>query len=243
MSLAAAECPNCGAKIQIENTMEKGYCFKCGQEIDVEEAISQYVPVANEQETLTKLSSVPQDIENGNKALAANEWENAYRVFYNAAAKQIYNYEIWFGLLRAMTSDFTWADRKWVRTSGTRGMDSAIKNSLKCADENQVAELKTKLREFLESQRRMDAKIITKERRKKVAGIVCLIGAILLLIAGAIIYLTVFEAFDREIKFIPAVILAIGAATGFAGLYYHFISHSRQTVFFEKISRTINRNL
>lgn len=39
MKLVSAMCPNCGAKLELDENMEKGFCMYCGPQILVQDAV------------------------------------------------------------------------------------------------------------------------------------------------------------------------------------------------------------
>lgn len=39
MKLVSAMCPNCGAKLELDENMEKGFCMYCGSQILVQDAV------------------------------------------------------------------------------------------------------------------------------------------------------------------------------------------------------------
>jgi len=113
MSYKAAKCPSCGASIQAPEDTEKFYCAYCGNMVIAQAAIAYgKVEVAGTVATAEKTSA--KYIDRALKFLDLEDYNQAQSILDEASKLYPENYEIWWGLILASTSNLNpYIDRRF----------------------------------------------------------------------------------------------------------------------------------
>ncbi len=141
MSFEAAKCPNCGAQLQLDNSMETGFCVYCGTKFIVHDAIQRMKIEVSGQVSMSGISTVENDINRGKQCLTSKDWMNAFKFFVMALNKQANSFEAWHGCLLSITQDFSFIDFSWVNYKGNTGLESVVIHSIQLSDNIQKQKL------------------------------------------------------------------------------------------------------
>ncbi len=133
MKFEDAKCPNCGATLQLDNSLETGYCVYCGSKFMVREAIQRMKIEVSGQVSITGISTIENDIKLGQQCILAQDWKQAEDVFRLAISKKTNNFDAWFGWLTASTENYT----LYNSIKGVYGFDSAFRNCMQYGDATQ----------------------------------------------------------------------------------------------------------
>jgi hypothetical protein len=102
-------------------------CRSCGCKYSVEDAKKLLVELDGPIE-VKGVSSVENDLRRGEQCLEAKDWDAAFKVFSIAVDKQSNNFEAWYGLLAALTHQFTKSELHEIQIDGAKGLASVLKN-------------------------------------------------------------------------------------------------------------------
>lgn len=127
MKFVAAECTQCGAKIQINSDKTSGNCPHCGTRFVLENA---------------------DQIKNGNILLELCEYSRARKAFLRAIEEAPGNCEAWWGIVKSLTGNF----RLYV-IDDWEEIDNAWMNARQLADEDRWQEM---LAEWTDWKKRKD---------------------------------------------------------------------------------------
>lgn len=106
MKLVSAMCPNCGAKLELDENMEKGFCMYCGSQILVQDAVQKYKIEISGRISVEGILSAEDFAKNGDTLVNIGNYTQAYDSFKELSEKYPDDYRGWWGMIRAMTSDF-----------------------------------------------------------------------------------------------------------------------------------------
>lgn len=106
MKLVSAMCPNCGAKLELDENMEKGFCMYCGSQILVQDAVQKYKVEISGRISVEGILSAEDFAKNGDTLVNIGNYPQAYDSFKELSEKYPDDYRGWWGMIRAMTSDF-----------------------------------------------------------------------------------------------------------------------------------------
>lgn len=106
MKLVSAMCPNCGAKLELDENMEKGFCMYCGSQILVQDAVQKYKVEISGRVSVEGILSAEDFAKNGDTLVNIGNYPQAYDSFKELSEKYPDDYRGWWGMIRAMTSDF-----------------------------------------------------------------------------------------------------------------------------------------
>jgi tetratricopeptide (TPR) repeat protein len=114
MALVAAKCTNCGANIEVDNTKELGVCEFCETTFYVEKVINNYNTnnyITNYQTITRNVYHEELDVEdmikNAETFIILEEYKKAENIYKELIDIAPYNYKVWSGMARAITSNFT----------------------------------------------------------------------------------------------------------------------------------------
>ena len=103
MKLVETKCPNCGAALQVEKSSKKIKCEYCNSTfiLDDENTINikhmQVGQITEEQEYINAKTNLDK----------LKNYDEAYRIYLSLSKRYVDDPEVWIGLLRAYTKDFT----------------------------------------------------------------------------------------------------------------------------------------
>lgn len=106
MKLVSAMCPNCGAKLELDENMEKGFCMYCGSQIIVQDAVQKYKVEISGRISVEGILSAEDFAKNGDTLVDIGNYQQAYDSYKELSEKYPDDYRGWWGMIRAMTSDF-----------------------------------------------------------------------------------------------------------------------------------------
>lgn len=112
MPLVAAQCTNCGAALQVDNTKDAAVCQYCGSAFIVEKAIHNYE--INNTYKIENANIIVNDEKSFAKRMEAaeeylyklQEYDAAYRIFCEIESLAPTNYKLWYGKICSQTRDF-----------------------------------------------------------------------------------------------------------------------------------------
>lgn len=106
MKLVSAMCPNCGAKLELDENMEKGFCMYCGSQILVQDAVQKYKVEISGRVSVEGILSAEDLAKNGETLVNIGNYQQAYDSCKELSEKYPDDYRGWWGMIRAITSDF-----------------------------------------------------------------------------------------------------------------------------------------
>ncbi len=112
MPLVAAQCTNCGAALQVDNTKDAAVCQYCGSAFIVEKAIHNYE--INNTYQIENANIIVNDEKSFAKRMEAaeeylyklQEYDAAYKIFSEIESLAPTNYKLWYGKICSQTRDF-----------------------------------------------------------------------------------------------------------------------------------------
>lgn len=123
MKFIEAECPNCGAKLHLNNSSKRAFCNYCGNQIIVDTVIK----LAN-----AAFISLEKKIKSGETSLKLNEYAKARDVFDEVTEIAPERYEGWLGLFNAKSINGKIYDNDYCED---------LNNALQCAKGNAEKEV------------------------------------------------------------------------------------------------------
>lgn len=113
MAYVAAQCPNCGGDLQLDEKMEKGFCMHCGSKIKVQEAI-QNVKIEGEVE-ISGIVGVEKLIENGKTFVRLEDYKRAEKIYKHLINIAPHRYEGWLGILVVESKNYSIYDKSLIK--------------------------------------------------------------------------------------------------------------------------------
>ena len=101
MKLINTECPKCKGKIKISEDTKKAKCEYCGNEFLIDDEVKKV------KHLMAGQIDEEQEFKNARANLKFKEYSKAYGIYYSLSERYADNKEVWLGLLRAITEDFT----------------------------------------------------------------------------------------------------------------------------------------
>lgn len=159
MPLVAAQCTNCGAALQVDNSKDAAVCQYCGSAFIVEKAIHNYE--INNTYNIENANIIVNDEKSFAKRMAAAE-EYLYQLKEYKAAYEIYNeieslaptnYKVWYGKICSQTKDFNAdvvADIVVNNRKAYESMKRDFGNAVATAMGEEKVEIRKKICELLE---------------------------------------------------------------------------------------------
>lgn len=159
MPLVAAQCTNCGAALQVDNSKDAAVCQYCGSAFIVEKAIHNYE--INNTYKIENANIIVNDEKSFAKRMAAaeeylyqlKEYEAAYEIFNEIESLAPTNYKVWYGKICSQTKDFNAdvvADIAVNNRKAYENMKRDFSNATATAVGEEKAEIRKKIYELLE---------------------------------------------------------------------------------------------
>ena len=173
MKLVETKCPNCGAALQVEKSSKKIKCEYCNSTfiLDDENTINikhmQVGQITEEQEYINAKTNLDK----------LKNYDEAYRIYLSLSKRYVDDPEVWIGLLRAYTKDFTHiVNMNSFKNTYTKYWN----NYVALASSSDVNKYKSKFESYNNI---LDEKQIEKEEKKKKnrEGLGTLLAGLLLL--------------------------------------------------------------
>ena len=122
MKLITIKCPSCGAKLQINNLTKKTKCEYCDNEIILDDN------TLNVKHLMAGQITEEQEFINAETNLnKLKNYQDSYNTYLSLSKRYVDRKEIWLGLLRSFTNDFTYK----IDTPDFKKMYEIAKNVLK----------------------------------------------------------------------------------------------------------------
>ena len=159
MPLVAAQCTNCGAALQVDNSKDAAVCQYCGSAFIVEKAIHNYE--INNTYNIQNANIIVNDEKSFAKRMAAAE-EYLYQLKEYNAAYEIYNeieslaptnYKVWYGKICSQTKDFNAdvvADIVVNNRNAYENLKRDFSNAIATATDEEKVEIRKKICGLLE---------------------------------------------------------------------------------------------
>ena len=110
MALVAIQCKNCGGALQVDSAAANYVCPHCHTAYAMEQTINQTFQTTNiERATIIDDGSgaANQEIKSAEACLSFRDYWFARRKFEDLSERYAHMYQVWWGLARAITEDFT----------------------------------------------------------------------------------------------------------------------------------------
>lgn len=159
MPLVAAQCTNCGAALQVDNSKDAAVCQYCGSAFIVEKAIHNYE--INNTYRIENANIIVNDEKSFAKRMAAaeeylyqlKEYNAAYEIFNEIESLAPTNYKVWYGKICSQTKDFNAdvvADIVVNNRKAYENMKRDFSNAVATAMGEEKVEIRKKIYELLE---------------------------------------------------------------------------------------------
>lgn len=147
MAIKALFCPQCGGKVELDDSKEHGFCMFCGTKILVTQDIINYNntiynttnQTIQNQTVINKMGDkaekAKESISNGETFLSLKKYNNAIDAFEKAVEADPSNYRGWLGIFTAGTADLAKLDLKY---------NDYLKNAISLAPPEQKTEIERK---------------------------------------------------------------------------------------------------
>lgn len=103
MKLVTAMCPNCGAKLELDENMEKGFCMYCGSHIIVDDAVQKYKIELSGKVSVEGILTADDLAKNGETLLGLENFAQAAETYEEMTKKYPGDWRGWWGMVRAVT--------------------------------------------------------------------------------------------------------------------------------------------
>lgn len=142
MKLVETKCPNCGSSIEVEKRKKKVNCEYCGTSFVVDDDVIEVKhlmagEISEEQEFINAETNL-------NKL---KNYDEAYEIYLSLSKRYVDNPEIWIGLLRSITKDFTY---KYGSTDFKKLYQSYWKSFCALADEKEKEKYEKKYKDYVD---------------------------------------------------------------------------------------------
>ena len=159
MGYTAIECPNCGAKLEIDERLEKCVCDYCESVVLTDEILGEDDTKVVHKVRVEEVSPAYNYIKYGKVCLSAYDWDDAYRAFTNAIQMEPQNYQAWHGCLAALTYNFTNIHLGLANLHGVTGFASALKNVLLLGNRKQKRTVTSKISPIVSEMREKELSV------------------------------------------------------------------------------------
>lgn len=143
MKLVETKCPNCGSSLKVEKRKKNVECEYCGASFVVDDntievkhlnagEINEEQEYINAETNLNKLKN----------------YDEAYNIYLSLSKRYVDNPEIWIGLLRSLTKDFTY---KYATADFKKLYQKYWNNYIALADKKEVDEYAKKYKEYVDN--------------------------------------------------------------------------------------------
>ena len=103
MKLIETKCPSCNASLKIDIKDKKIECEYCGANVLIDDNVLKVKhinagEISDDQEFINAQTHLDK----------LNNYDDAYRIYFSLSKRYVDNPEVWIGLLRSLTKDFTY---------------------------------------------------------------------------------------------------------------------------------------
>lgn len=191
MKLIEITCPKCKATMKVDKSKKELNCEYCGNKILIDDEVKK-VKILHAGEITEE-----QEFNNAEANLKFKDYDKAFIGYKRLSMRYADNKEVWLGLLRSVTEDFT---RKEYRPE----YEEYYNKYASLADEKELSKYKTKYDKYMSTFSDKDKKeAIKKLNKKSPLSIVLIIVSVLIVIIfivtfGSIIFTIIKESNNNQ---------------------------------------------
>lgn len=191
MKLIEITCPKCKATMKVDKSKKELNCEYCGNKILIDDEVKK-VKILHAGEITEE-----QEFNNAEANLKFKDYGKSFIVYKRLSMRYADNKEVWLGLLRSVTEDFT---RKEYRPE----YEEYYNKYASLADEKELSKYKTKYDKYMSTFSDKDKKeAIKKLNKKSPLSIVLIIVSVLIVIIfivtfGSIIFTIIKESNNNQ---------------------------------------------
>lgn len=191
MKLIEITCPKCKATMKVDKSKKELNCEYCGNKILIDDEVKK-VKILHAGEITEE-----QEFNNAEANLKFKDYGKAFIGYKRLSMRYADNKEVWLGLLRSVTEDFT---RKEYRPE----YEEYYNKYASLADEKELSKYKTKYDKYMSTFSEKDKKeAIKKLNKKSPLSIVSIIASVLIVIIfivtfGSIIFTIIKESNNNQ---------------------------------------------
>ena len=142
MKLVETKCPNCGSSLQVEKRKKNVECEYCGAKFVVDDNVIEVKhlnagEINEEQEFINAETNL-------NKF---KKYDESYDIYLSLSKRYVDNPEVWIGLLRSLTRDFTY---KYATVEFKKLYQEYWSNYIALADKKDIDEYADKYKEYVD---------------------------------------------------------------------------------------------
>ena len=143
MKLVETKCPNCGAALQVEKRNNKVKCDYCNSTflLDDENTINvkhmQVGQISEEQEYIKAKTNLDK----------LKNYDEAYKIYLSLSKRYVDDSEVWIGLLRSLTKDFSY---KYATLEFRNLYQKYWNNYIALADKKDISKYEVKYKKYIE---------------------------------------------------------------------------------------------
>lgn len=143
MKLVETKCPNCGAALQVEKRNKKVKCDYCNSTflLDDENTINvkhmQVGQISEEQEYTNAKTNLDK----------LKNYDEAYKIYLSLSKRYVDDSEVWIGLLRSLTKDFSY---KYATLEFRNLYQKYWNNYIALADKKDISKYEVKYKKYIE---------------------------------------------------------------------------------------------
>lgn len=143
MKLVETKCPNCGAALQVEKRNKKVKCDYCNSTflLDDENTINvkhmQVGQISEEQEYINAKTNLDK----------LKNYDEAYKIYLSLSKRYVDDSEVWIGLLRSLTKDFSY---KYATLEFRNLYQKYWNNYIALADKKDISKYEVKYKKYIE---------------------------------------------------------------------------------------------
>lgn len=143
MKLVETKCPNCGSSLKVEKRKKNVECEYCGANFVVDDNTIE-VKHLNAGEINEEQEYINADT-NLNKL---KNYDEAYNIYLSLSKRYVDNPEVWIGLLRSLTKDFTY---KYATADFKKLYQKYWSNYIALAEKKDIDEYSKKYKEYVDN--------------------------------------------------------------------------------------------
>jgi len=165
MAYVAGCCPNCGGKIQLDESKERGFCLHCGSPIQVQEAVAKLKVELGGKVAVDGLNTIQQLKANAQRSFDVRQYENAIRDWRKATDIDSTDYESYWGQVRCWM-----AQHPTYKISALHDYDTcclSLKSALAYAPAHIRSEYEAETKKHDANTEKVAQQIVVNERREQ----------------------------------------------------------------------------
>jgi len=172
MKLISVKCPNCNANLKIKQNSKKMQCEYCGSTVLLDDGTIKVKHIVEGQ--ITEEQEFINAATNLNKI---KDYEASYKGYLSLSKRYVNNEEIWIGLLRSLTQDFTY---KYASDNLKKEYQKYWSNYISLAEEKDIKKYREKYQKYVDKVKVTEEKSeLQREDNEKCYIMVTIFGGIL----------------------------------------------------------------